>query len=592
VPTSLGIMQSTSGGPSLNPRRRRSSKDEGGISMQTMQTTQTKTHLADAPNTAASNSSKLPAKLGLKQLCFGSALVVVFGGFFMTHMGLYQLARDLLFACVRATAQLFLLGALILQRLFGTTKPAIVWTWIIGVGLLAAQEASSRVEYTYEKLGRHMTISVLTSGIGILSLALAGQVFGNIEPWFQPRTLIPVAGMIFGNTLPAVSLGASSLTREFAQSSAQLELRLALGANSQEAVMPIIRSSLQSALTPTVNSLAATGIVHMPGMMTGQVLSGQSPSQAAAYQVLILFLITSTACSTVQVLSSFVSHELMNMKEVRLQTSGLVRVGNGKNFFTLKAPIQSARNMVFSWFQSSISKEDKVADGPPRGPVLVPYIVPLRSTTDKVASTVLKVDKLRVERSNMEVSFTLAAGDRIGITGTTGIGKTQLMKTIAGLEHVEGVMELNGVSSTKVKWPEWRRQVCWVSQDRTTLDGTPREFFKEVRSFHSQKQEWLGRYPEDIAAEWGLSASVFDRSWSTLSGGEAQRASLAIALSFEPQVLLLDEITAGVDEDTALSVEKTLASSGIPIVMVTHSRAQLERFCTHHMDLNEARTIT
>ena len=55
-----------------------------------------------------------------------------------------------------------------LQKLFGTTKPAIVWTWIVGVGLLAAQEASSRVEYTYDKLGRHMTISVLTSGLGIL----------------------------------------------------------------------------------------------------------------------------------------------------------------------------------------------------------------------------------------------------------------------------------------------------------------------------------------------------------------------------------------------------------------------------------------
>lgn len=248
---------------SQNGTRRRRSPRENKESTTKTSAKVPKSYANDA--SPVSNSSRLPATLGLKQLFVGSALMVTFGGFFMARMGLYHLAGDLLFSCVRATAQLFLLGGLILQRLFGTTKPAIVWTWIIGVGLLAAQEAASRVEYTYSNLRRHLVISVLTSGIGIMSLSLAGRVFGDIEPWFQPRTLIPVAGMIFGNTLPAVSLGAASLTKQFVQSSAQLEQRLAFGANSQEAVMPIVKSSIQSALTPTVNSLAATGIIHMPG---------------------------------------------------------------------------------------------------------------------------------------------------------------------------------------------------------------------------------------------------------------------------------------------------------------------------------------
>jgi ABC-type multidrug transport system ATPase subunit len=204
------------------------------------------------------------------------------------------------------------------------------------------------------------------------------------------------------------------------------------------------------------------------------------------------------------------------------------------------------------------------------------------------AALVLKVDNVKVERANMKVSFGLKSGERLGITGSSGIGKTQILRTLAGLEHCKGDMKLNGVSCHEDAWPKWRSQVSWVSQDRTTLNGTPREFFDDIQNYCTQKRVSNTRNPQDVAARWGLSASAFERPWSTLSGGEAQRASLAIALALNPSVLLLDEITAGLDDKTAVAVENTLASSGIPIVMVTHSQAQMERFCTHHMDLNEA----
>lgn len=545
---------------------------------------------APAALAATPKASTLPNSLGIKQLLVGSMLVSTFGGIFMNQIGLPQLAKELMTACLRSTAQLYLLGGLILQRLFGTTKPALVWTWIVGVGLLAAQEASSRVEYTYSNLRRHMAISMLTSGLGVLALSLAGKVFGDLHPWYQPRTLISVAGMLFGNTLSATSLGASSLTREFATSSSKVELRLSRGADSKEATMPITKSSIYSALTPTINSLAATGIVHLPGMMVGQVLSGQSPSQAAAYQVLILFLITATACSTVQLLARFVCHELINWKEDRLQISGLVRVtssSNGKEqTFLWRQPLRPARKIASIWFQKP-PPPAKTANVPVSTSMLVPSVLSIQSTSIASSATpILKVDNLQVERANMGISFDLLPGERIGITGSSGIGKTQILRTLAGLEHCKGEMKLNGVSCHDQKWPEWRRDVCWVSQDRTTLDGTSREFFEEVQGYHVQQRDSSICDPGAIAARWGLSASALERPWSTLSGGEAQRASLAIAMAFEPKVLLLDEVTAGLDDETALAVESTLASSGIPIVIVTHSRAQLERFCTHHMDLN------
>lgn len=540
---------------------------------------------------AAQKASTLPVSLGLKQLLVGSALVSTFGGVFLEKMGLSQLAQDILSAAARASAQLFLLGGFILQGLFGTTKPAIVWTWILGVGILAAQEAFSRVEYTYSKLKRHITFSVLVSGIGILALSLAGKVFGDIQPWYQPRTLIPVAGMLFGNTLSATSLAAASLTREFATSSSQVDLRLARGADSHEATMPIIKTSLYSALTPTVNSLAATGIIHMPGMMTGQVLAGQSPSQAAAYQVLILFLITSTACSTVQLLATLVSHELIDWKDDRLQTSELVRVASTKSKevrFSFRTPLNSTKSTVSSWFTSPPAAIPIDQDAKIESSLSSPSVVPISSSVAlKGFRPVLTVDNVRVQRANVQVTFNLVPGERIGITGPSGIGKTQVLRTLAGLERVEGQMKLHGESCRDLKWPEWRRNVCWVSQDRTTLDGTPRDFYAEVKRYHTQSGMEHTKVPEDIAASWGLPASAFDRPWATLSGGEASRASLAIALTFDPQVLLLDEVTAGLDEDTALAVEETLASSNVPIVMVTHSRAQLDRFCTHQLDLGK-----
>ena len=470
------------------------------------------------------------------------------------------------------------------------------------VGLLAAHDATSRVDYMYGKLRCHITFSVLMGGLGILGLSLAGNVFGDLQPWYQPRTLIPVAGMLFGNTLSAVSLGASSLTRGFAESQSQVELRLARGASSEEAARPIIKSSLSFALTPTVSSLAATGVVHIPGMMTGQVLSGQSPSQAAAYQVLILFLITATACSTVQLLARLVSHELMNMKEHRLQLAGLVhyKKRRGANAsLTLRAPIRTffgrSREGGRATHQSShLSTSTKmlvpsITKLPTE--MLVPSITKLHSNTNNedvsVAQTpVLKVDRVRVHRANLKLCFCLFPGDRIGVTGASGVGKTQVLRTLVGLEHCEGSLELmNGKSFEGLKWPDWRRQVCLVSQDRPTLGGTPRELFEEIRTFHSQRRKSIGQYPEQIAAEWGLPSSVFDRPWTTLSGGEAQRASLAIALSSGPQVLLLDEVTAGLDEATEQLVETSLAASGIPIIMVTHSSEQLHRFCTHHISI-------
>jgi putative ABC transport system permease protein len=176
----------------------------------------------------------------------------------------------------------------------------IVW-WVVCVGIIAGREAFSRIQYSYPTMERNIILSVLSGGLTVfLSLTFSLSLLGTVDPWFCPCTWISIAGMLFGNTLNASSLGASTITKLFASRADTIELRLSRGATVKEAILPLEEETYRTALTPTINGLAATGIVHIPGMMMGQILAGSEPQQAALYQTIINFLIATVATVTVQ----------------------------------------------------------------------------------------------------------------------------------------------------------------------------------------------------------------------------------------------------------------------------------------------------
>jgi len=111
------------------------------------------------------------------------------------------------------------------------------------------------------------------------------------DPWYDPRYGLPLLGMILGNTMTGVSLGLSSLTNGLVQRRAAVEARLMLGHDRRSACGPVIRQAMRNALMPIINVMSATGVVSIPGMMTGQILGGVPPSEAVKYQILIMFLI-------------------------------------------------------------------------------------------------------------------------------------------------------------------------------------------------------------------------------------------------------------------------------------------------------------
>jgi putative ABC transport system permease protein len=131
-----------------------------------------------------------------------------------------------------------------------------------------------------------MTIAAALVTVFALTTAL------RPDPWYDPRYAIPLLGMILGNAMTGVALGINTLTGGVAVRRSAVEARLMLGATRLEALGPVIRQSLRSALMPIINTMSATGVVSLPGMMTGQILGGVAPMEAVKYQILILFLIS------------------------------------------------------------------------------------------------------------------------------------------------------------------------------------------------------------------------------------------------------------------------------------------------------------
>jgi putative ABC transport system permease protein len=131
-------------------------------------------------------------------------------------------------------------------------------------------------------------VLAITVGGG-LTLVLITQAVLQIEPWYLPNYMIPLAGMVFANAMTAVSLAAERLYAELAHGASWESARL---------------TAYQAAMIPVINSLFAVGLVSLPGMMTGQILSGVSPLIAARYQIVVMCMIfASSGISTAMFLA-------------------------------------------------------------------------------------------------------------------------------------------------------------------------------------------------------------------------------------------------------------------------------------------------
>lgn len=185
--------------------------------------------------------------------------------------------HNTLYAVSRMLIQLLLIGYF-LSFIFNAQNPWIVLT-VLSVMLLASSWIALRTIKTQRaKLYRKSLISIAVGGG--LTLALVTQGVLDLQPWYWPRYLIPLAGMIFASAMNSVSLAAERFDAEINR---MVDYTQARGI------------AFRASLIPITNSLFAVGLVSLPGMMTGQILSGISPLIAARYQIMVMCMIFGSA---------------------------------------------------------------------------------------------------------------------------------------------------------------------------------------------------------------------------------------------------------------------------------------------------------
>ncbi|KEF30981.1 YbbM seven transmembrane helix protein [Marinobacter nitratireducens] len=223
------------------------------------------------------------------KLALAALLILALGG--VSMVARLGIVRTLFIASARTIIQLALIG-LVLEALFASSEfywialLAVIMLLVAGREVVARQQRRLKGFWSFGIGTGAMFVSSFTVTVLILAVVIGP------DPWYSPQYAIPLLGMMLGNTMTGVALSLDRLTESVWSQRAVIENRLMLGETWRSALESIRRQAMRSGMMPSINAMAAAGIVSLPGMMTGQILAGSPPSVAVKYQILVMLTIT------------------------------------------------------------------------------------------------------------------------------------------------------------------------------------------------------------------------------------------------------------------------------------------------------------
>lgn len=206
-----------------------------------------------------------------------------------------QQTKLLLLGSVQMTVQLVIAGFL-LTYIFRNPKPIYTVVYISFMIAFSIHRVLSKNKELNFKFKFYIASTLSVSGIGIIMFFIVFVVNENL---LNPQYAIPLSGMIFGNVMTGLNLGLKTFRESIDAQRNKMEALLNFGGKPNDILHPFVFQSLETALLPTINSMVGMGIVSLPGMMTGQILSGTMPTTAILYQIAIIIAITSVVCLSV-----------------------------------------------------------------------------------------------------------------------------------------------------------------------------------------------------------------------------------------------------------------------------------------------------
>lgn len=221
-------------------------------------------------------------EIGFFSLLLSTGLLLI--AIFVDYKEKLNLGNDIFIAGVRAVIQLFAIGYLLkyiiqVDNFFLTL--AIVLFIVFNAGFNAHKRSGG--------LSNSLFISLVAIGAGT-TLTLGVMIVSGVIDWV-PSQIVPITGMIASNAMVAIGLTYQSLNNKFNDQRQQVLEKLALGATEKQASMSIIRESVKTGMSPSIDRTKTVGLVSLPGMMSGLIFAGVNPTAAIRYQVVVMFML-------------------------------------------------------------------------------------------------------------------------------------------------------------------------------------------------------------------------------------------------------------------------------------------------------------